>query len=490
MALVILIPLAGGVMVFLAGRRSRVLLGMSTAIATFASVVSLAAVVWRQGPQSHRMGGWSAPLGIELHVDGLGMVMLLMTGLVGLFVSIYAASFFRRAERGGLAEIDYFWPLWLLLWTSLNGLFVSADIFNVYVVLELVTLSAVGLATIAGGTEALRAALRYLLAALTGSMAYLMGVTFLYATFGRLDFAGLGQAATAGPAVALALALMTGGLLIKTALFPLHFWLPAAHGSAPAPVSAVLSGLVVKGSFYILLRLWFEVLAAGLTVAAGQLIGMLGTAGILWGSFQALRQSKLKLLIAHSTVSQIGFLFLIFPLTVTQGGTGRVPWFMDAWTGTIYQVISHGLAKAAMFMAAGVVLEAAGTERLGAMRDIAGQLPLVTFAFGLAGMSLIGLPPSGGFVAKWMLLKAIIASGQWWWLPVVAVGSLLTAGYVFLLLRNQFLPAAAQKQVLQPVPLVRQLTTLGLALGAVLAGFRVEEPMELLRLGNLFGGTP
>jgi multicomponent Na+:H+ antiporter subunit D len=498
-ALVILIPLAGGMLIFLAGRKLGAWFGTGTAMATAASVLGLAMKLWREGPQSHRLGGWSAPLGIELYVDGLSMMMLLLTAVVGVFVSIYAAGFFRCPEETQVqaqVEQDYFWCLWLFLWTALNALFLSADIFNVYVVLELATLAAVALATISGGSEALRAGLRYLLAALTGSMAYLMGVTLLYGTFGALDFETVGRITEAGPAAALALALMSGGLLIKTALFPLHFWLPPAHGAAPAPVSAVLSGLVIKASFYLLLRLWFEILSPAATASAGQLIGVLGAAAILWGSFQALRQTRVKLLIAHSTVGQIGFLFLVFPLCISGNGTAVVPWFSEAWIAAIYQVLSHGLAKAAMFMAAGVVLEAAGNDRLSSMRDIAGRLPLVTFAFGLAGMSLIGLPPSGGFVAKWMLLKAIIASGQWWWLPVVAGGSLLTAGYVFLLLRDPFLPAE-QNEPLRPVSRLTQLTALALAAAAVLVGFRVEEPIELLRLGRLFaepvvqsGGMP
>jgi multicomponent Na+:H+ antiporter subunit D len=496
MALVILIPLAGGMLVFLAGGKMRGWIGMGTALATFGSVLALTASVWQEGPQHHRMGGWSAPLGIELYADGLSMMMLLLTAVVGVCVSIYALAFFRPGKPGELVEHDYFWTLWLFLWTALNALFVSSDVFNVYVVLELATLAAVALTIIAGGSEALRAGLRYLLAALTGSMAYLMGVAILYASFDALDFATLRQATQPGPAAALALTLMTGGLLIKTALFPLHFWLPPAHGSAPAPVSAVLSGLVVKGSFYILLRLWFEVMGSALTAAAGQMIGVLGAAAILWGSFQALRQTKLKLLIAHSTVGQIGFLFLIWPLIIGRSGNEPIPWFMDAWTGTIYQALSHGLAKAAMFLAAGIVVQASGTDFLAGMRDVAGRLPLVTFAMGLAGMSLVGLPPSGGFVAKWMLLKAIIASGQWWWLPVVAGGSLLTAGYVFLLLRNTFRPAES-KATLLPARQSTQLVALALAVAAVVVGFRVEEPIELLRMGRLFpeplvlpGGTP
>jgi multicomponent Na+:H+ antiporter subunit D len=234
-----------------------------------------------------------------------------------------------------------------------------------------------------------------------------------------------------------------------------------------------------------------------LTFSAGQFLGALGAAAVFWGSFQAIRQQRLKLLIAHSTVGQIGYLFLLFPLLTADGGGRTVPWYAETWSGGVYQALSHGLAKAAMFLAAGVIVRAVGSDHISAMRDIASRLPVVAFALGLAGMSLIGLPPSGGFVAKWMLIKAIIASGQWWWLPAMVIGALLTTGYVSLMLRHTFVPAEKQLP-LQPVPMTLQLSALFLALAAVAIGFRLEEPLAMLKSGTLFplaiepatGGAP
>ena len=227
--------------------------------------------VGTQGALSYEIGGWTAGLGIALRADGLSALLLMMTALVMLAASIYASAYFSKA-----VERARFWPLWLLLWTSLNALLLSGDLFNLYVTLELLGLSAVVLASLGGKTAAVEAALRYLLVGLLGSMLFLAGVSLIYAGYGTLDLAALARVVEAGPVTWTALALMTAGLLLKTALFPLHFWLPPAHASAPAPVSAVLSALVVKVAFYLVLRLWLDVFAGGCDRSGRQSAGYPG----------------------------------------------------------------------------------------------------------------------------------------------------------------------------------------------------------------------
>ena len=231
------------------------------------------------------------------------------------------------------------------------------------------------------------------------------------------------------PAVWLAAGLMTAGLLAKTALFPLHLWLPPAHASAPAAASAVLSGLVVKGSFFLTVRLWFYVLPALPGGGAEAILGTLGSAAILFGSVLALSQPRLKLLIAYSTLAQIGYLFLIFPLA-----SGAHPWIADGWSGGMMQTLSHAFAKAAMFLAAGLLAESLGHDRIAEFGGAGRAMPATFFALGLGGLSLMGLPPSGGFAAKWLLLRASVAAGQWVWAVVMLAGGLLAAGYVYRIL--------------------------------------------------------
>jgi formate hydrogenlyase subunit 3/multisubunit Na+/H+ antiporter MnhD subunit len=233
--------------------------------------------------------------------------------------------------------------------------------------------------------------MRYLLFTLLGSAFYLLGATFIYGAYGELDILSLSQRVRPEPAIWVAIGLMTAGLLSKTALFPLHLWLPPVHAGAPAPASAMLSALVVKASFFLVARLWLNLTPWPMNAAPTQILGVLGAAAVLFGSVLELRQERLKLLIAYSTVAQIGYLFLMLPLA-----SGAHPWSDAAWTGGILQAVSHAFAKAAMFLAAGIVAETLGHDRISGLRGIGRALPMAAFAFGLGGMSLMGLPPSGG----------------------------------------------------------------------------------------------
>ena len=274
---------------------------------------------------------------------------------------------------------------------------------------------------------------------------------------------------------------MTMGLLAKTALFPLHLWLPPAHAGAPAPGSAVLSALVVKGSFFLIVRLWFDAMPGVIDLAAAQMLATLGSGAIIFGSILALRQQRLKLLIAYSTIAQIGYLFFIFPLA---GAAAHEPWSSFAWTGGWLQLFSHAFAKAAMFMAAGLIAEALGHDRIAEFAGLGRVLPITMFTFGIAGLSLMGVPPSGGFVAKLLLLRATVMEGQWWWAIVMLVGGLLAGGYVFMVLGKSLSTAAVPLKVVAQVSRSRELVPLALALCAVLLGFLPLQPSGLLQIGR------
>ncbi|MGF1470657.1 MAG: complex I subunit 5 family protein [Rubrobacteraceae bacterium] len=448
---------------------------LATALGIAAAVTVLVVEVLGSGPIGYTVGGWEAPLGIELYADGLSAVMLIMAAVVGTAITVYATGYFS----GSPAKARYFWPLFLFLWSAMNIVFLSADIFNLYVGLELIGLSAVALLTLEGGRNALTAGMRYLLVSLLGSLIYLLGVALLYGTFGTLAVAELGAQMFPAPSTWLALGLITVGMMLKTALFPLHFWLPPAHSSAPSPVSALLSALVIKGSFYLLLRLWFDVFPEALTPAAGQLLGALGATAILWGSVLALFQRRLKLLVAYSTVAQIGYLFILFPLASA-----------EAWSGGVYHALSHACAKAAMFMAAGTLLHVLGTDDLDSLDGASERFPVSVYAFGLAGITLMGLPFSGGFTAKWLLLSAALEDGQWWYAVVVLAGGLLAAGYLLRALRPMLTPAPAVKVVRSPKRSMES-TALILASVALLLGLVSAPLLELVGVGAPLGGiTP
>lgn len=473
MVLPIVLPLAAASVSYLAGRRSaRLVLGVY-AVGVVASVGALGRAVWLEGTLRYQVGGWGAPLGIELRADGLAVLMLLLTTAVFLGASVFAAGYFSRghghADEDGAAVS--FWPLWYMLAGALHALFLSADVFNLYVTLELVGLAGVGLVSVAG-RPALGAAMRYLLVSLVASLAYLLGIALLYGQFGTLDMATLGQRITPGPAAWVAAAFVIAAMMAKSALVPLHVWLPPAHSSAPAPVSAVLSALVIKASFYLLLRLWFEVFPALTTPALAGFVGVMGGTAIIWGSLVALRQQRLKLVVAYSTVAQVGYLFLVFPLATATASS-------PASLAVVMHMLSHGCAKAAMFLAAGSIMAGLGTDDIDATRGLASRMPRSALAFAAGGMVLMGLPPGGNFVSKWLYVESAIESGQWWWVPVIGAGTLLSGAYLFRILRL-FLSAPGDGQETCEVRPSMTWPAVGLAVIALVLGLLAAWPAALL----------
>lgn len=471
----ILLPLAWACLAFLLGPGRGAWPAIGGLTVQLLLALQLAAGLNDSGAGAHAVGGWGAPLGIDLAADGLSTAMLLLTQVVALPLAIYARAYFAPDA----VEARYFWPLAGFLIAGLNALFLSADLFNIYVTLELVGLAAVGLVAAGGGAKPIAAAVRYLFATLLGSGAYLLGVALIYGAYGTVSITTLLPLVTTEAPIVVRLAggLMLVGLMLKTALFPFHFWLPPAHGDAPAPVSALLSALVVKASFYLILRLWLGPFAALAGIVAW-LPALLGAAAIFWGSYRAIRARRIKMLVAYSTVAQLGYLFLIFPL-LTAGG---------ALQAGIMQAFAHGLAKAAMFAAAGVLIKATGEDTVEGLAGAAQRLPLTLFAFGLAGVTLMGLPPSAGFLAKWQLIEAALAQGHWIIALVALAGGLLAAVYVFRVLRQAFLLAPASADI-QPVPRTLEWMALLLAAASVLLGLRGVELMQLLGVPAMAGAS-
>ncbi len=470
LVLSIIVPVTGMLLAVAAGGRHVERIAVATIAAGTGIAVAIAAgVIGTGAPLVYLLGGWAPPLGVALRADGLAAAMIVAIAVVVCGTAAFARGDFHIAEGEPETRRPFaFWTLLLSIWSALNTVFITGDLFTGYVALELLTFGAVPLVCLDGRAETLAAALRYLLFALVGSVFYLVGAALLYGACGTLDIILLAERVTPGPAIWAAAALMTVGLLAKTALFPLHLWLPPAHAGAPAAASAVLSALVVKGSFFLVVRLWFDVMPAVPGAAAAQLLAALGAAAILFGSVVALRQARLKLLIAFSTLAQIGYLFLMFPLAF--GATGQTLIGGGALAGGIVQAISHATAKAAMFMAAGLIYRALGHDRIAGIAGVGRRLPLTVLAFAVGGVALMGVPPSGAYAAKELLLRAADASGQWWWSLVLQAGGVLTTSYVVLVLAHALAPADETAGAPAPVPLVPQCAALALALCSLLLG--------------------
>jgi len=469
LVLSLVVPAVGILLAFGLGSRHVERVGLLTIGAGLAVAAAIAERVAQGAPLVYLLGGWAPPLGVALRADAPAAVMMVIVAVVLAGVGLFAWSDFRTPRGVDEARRPFtFWILLLGVWAGLNAVFVSGDLFTLYVALELLTFAAVPLVSLDGRAETLAAALRYLLFALVGSIFYLAGAGLIYGVYGTLDIALVAARIGASPATIAALALMTVGLLAKTALVPLHLWLPPAHAGAPAAASAVLSALVVKGSFFIVVRLWFDVAPALPGDAGAQLLGGLGAAAIVLGNLMALRQARLKLLVAYSTVAQIGYLFLMFPLAYS-AADGRLL-SGGALAGGIVQAISHATAKAGMFMAAGLLYAGLGNDRLAGLGGSLRLLPLCILTLAIGGVALMGVPPSGAYVAKELLLRAADASGQWWWEAVLQVGGVLTASYLVLILAHVLTAAAKPPALRAPVGALPQCAALGLALGSLLLG--------------------
>ncbi len=467
LAALVFLPLLGACLILLAPASWRAAILLVVTVPLPVCLLPLTVLIADAGLFEMALAGHPAPLGIRWRLDALSLLILWLNVSLMILVGLAASARFAPASVEGLR----FWPLWLLLAGGIHALLLSADLFNLYVTLELVTLAGIGLIATGGSDAALRAAMRYLLLALMASLLYLLGVGLVYAEAGTLDLYQLGETLEPGLLSATALVLMLAGLLVKSAIFPLHAWLPAAHGNAPGPVSALLSAIVVKVSIYIIWRLWFWTAGDWQLPAPGLLLGLLGGSAILYGSALAMVQKRLKMVVAYSTVAQLGYLMLIFPLSG-----------LLAWQAAGYHLIAHGLAKAALFVAAGNILASLGTDRLRQLAGLDQRLPLDVFTLALASVSLMGLPPSGGFVGKWLFLQAAYEQSAWGWMALIALGGLLAAAYLFRVLAlTCFHPRShGHSTRLREPPTLASLTGLLLALAAIALGFASAPILALL----------
>ncbi|MCQ4325105.1 NADH-quinone oxidoreductase subunit J [Stutzerimonas stutzeri] len=463
------LPLAGALLLVLLRPRHAGRWVIALNLASLLAAAVALQLAMEQGMQQLYIGGWERGLAIRFQLSPLAALLLVFSAGLHLLVALYAARIPHAA--GGQ---DY-WPLSCLLQAALAALWLSADLFNLYVTLELLGLAAVALVALAG-RRAWRPALNYLLLSLAASLAYLLGVALFYGRYGLLDIALLAQLAVADAPTRLALLLMSLGLMLKAALWPLHLWLPPAHAAAPTAVSALLSALVVKGPLFILWLLWSEVAPAPLGRDAGALFGAAGVLALLAGGWSALRAPRLKSLVAYSTVAQLGYALLALGLLLRleEPRLHAALWLF---------VLTHGLAKVSMFLAAGELQTILGSTRVQGMKGASQNVPVALTAFAVAGGSLIGLPPSGGFLAKWLLLQPLFERPQHWpWVLAVLLGTLMSAAYVFRVLAHGFDRVRPNPPSIHPDRLAQWLALLpGLLVWSLAL---ISEPL-LLWLGGL-----
>lgn len=466
---VVLIPLLASALSVLVNQRTRRILGGVVAACLCLLMIPIVGAVSSGAIPEVALGEHEAPLGIHLRADGLSVMFLLLAAVVGTSVTIYAAAMPRStgqhlasddSNTGRLANTDdqkashpAFWPLWLGCWAGLNAVFISGDLFNTYVGIELVGLTAIGLVAL-GGPRSWTAALRYLFIAVIGSLLFLLGVAFIVSVTGTLDIqqsadviraiSADGGGAEVG--VSYAVLLMSVGMAMKVALVPMHRWLIPAHSNAPSAVSPLMSALVIKAALFVLLRVWLDLLAqpTDLLTGLGWLLGALGSLAIIAGSILALRQSRLKPLIAYSTVAQVGYWFLLFPVLVLPDTENLIDHLATdlsedqvisgAVAATVILALGHGLAKASLFLAAGFLKDVYGTDEITKLQGVGRDHPALIMAMGMSAIALVGLPISLSFTGKWQLATTAVAAGHYWILVVLVAGTLLSAAYMLKIL--------------------------------------------------------
>ena len=364
---------------------------------------------------TYHFGGFVPPLGIAFEALPFGSLILALSALILLVVFIYAAVSLTHAQA------VLFYPLGAFLALGFVVIYLSRDIFNIYVGLEILGLSAVGLSALQNSSKSIHAALIYLFASLVASGLYLLGVTILYAKYALLDISSLSLVAQNDLTTLVAFGFMVTAFLIKTAVFPFSFWLPDAHANALSPVSALLSALVIKATFYLLYLFATTLFPFAETIYI--VLGSLGMVAIFYGGVKALLATDLKVLIAYSTVSQVGYLMVVFAFTHAY-----------AYYAMVFALLSHALAKSGLFLAGGAIIRIAHTKTISKLQGYASITPVAVFAIGLSSVSLIGLPPSLGFVSKWYYLQSSFETSSWLFMGAILGGGILSALYLFKLL--------------------------------------------------------
>ncbi|HZJ84406.1 MAG TPA: monovalent cation/H+ antiporter subunit D family protein [Syntrophomonadaceae bacterium] len=446
---VVILPLFIAFVLPTFARRMKLVEGLVISVETLwlIGVGYLASIVLMQKglPIIYKLGGWEAPWGIELKVDSLGAFFLLVIVGVSLPVALFARGNLTE-EVGSKERVIRFYVLYLLLGGAMAGMAVTNDLFNVFVLVEVATLSCCGLVSAGNHPRAAEAAFKYLILATLGSTLLLGGIGFIYMTTGHLNMSfahgELAQVWQNSPHVVwMAFSFMLVGFGVKSAVFPLHVWLPDAHSNAPTPASAILSSIAVKGYLICLLKVLYNVFGPALMVQFNvhRILMLAGMVAIIAGSIRALAQDELKRRLAYSTVAQVGYILLGFGLMN-----------IKSLTGALFYLASHAVIKSSLFLAAGAMIGATGKKNISELAGIGRKMPYTMAAFTIGSLSLIGIPLFSGFIGKWNLLLGGLETGNILSAIVIVLGSVMCAVYLLPIIRIAYFEPAPEEDWQDP----------------------------------------
>jgi multicomponent Na+:H+ antiporter subunit D len=418
----VLVPLffAGAVMVGYRRLRVQRAFGVAGALVGLVAAIALATLVWREGPQTVHTGAWPAPIAISLVADTFAALMVLLSSIVGAAVAVYATA---EVDERRLRMV--FFALLLVLLAGVNGAFLTADLFNLYVCFEVMLMASFVLLVLGGDRSQMEGGLKYVTLNLFSSALFLAGVGIVAGAAHSLN---LGELSVRMPAIAAErpeLVTALAGLFLvafglKAAMFPLHFWLPASYHTPPASVSAVFAGLLTKVGVYALIRV-FSLLFSGiaavldLVLAAAALTMIVGVLG-------AVAQFHIRRILSFHIVSQIGYIVVGLGLL----GAGDAATRRLALTASVFYIAHHILVKTNLFLVGGVIGSLRGSEDLARLGGLKNAAPWLAVLFLVPAASLAGIPPLSGFWAKLGIISAAVDAEAWLVLAAALVAGLLT----------------------------------------------------------------
>ncbi len=421
----VIIPLLAAPICLLLNRSKLVwLFSLLASGLAFSISILLLQQVMTSGVISYELGGWQAPWGIEYRIDNLNAFLLLIISGISTVV-LFAAQTSIEKEIPKDKHV-YFYVLYLLSLTGMLGIVATGDAFNVFVFLEISSLSAYALIAMGNKRQALWASYQYLIMGTIGATFILIGIGLMYQMTGTLNMEDLSQRL---PEVAqtrtvfVSFVFVIVGVCLKLAMFPLHLWLPNAYAYAPSIVTAFFAATATKVAVYLLIRFTFSVFGLSFsftTIPLQTLFMALGLFGIFVASTTAIYQSNVKHLFAYSSIAQIGYMIVGFSLSTVTG-----------LTATLLHMFNHALMKGAIFLALAAVVYRVGNVELKNFRGLGRQMPLTMAAIVIGGLSLIGVPLTVGFVSKWYLLTALVEQGWWPIAVLILLGSMLAVVYVW-----------------------------------------------------------
>ena len=375
------------------------------------------------GTLRYAVGGWAAPSGIEYYIDTLNASVLLLVSGISAIVLLYAYR--SVAKSVPLAKHHLFYAAWLMCLSGLMGIAITGDAFNVFVFLEVSSLATYMLISFGNDKRALTATFRHLIMGSVGASFILIGIGFLYAATGSLNMIDLAERipdSESQRAVLVAFSFICIGVMIKAAIFPLHAWLPNAYTYAPVAVTAFLAGTATKVSLYILLRFFFSIFGYDYEYVQLLLTGVMlpaSVVGFVLMSLVAIFQTDLRKMLAYSSVAQLGYIVAGIALA-SQAGL----------TAGIVHIVNHALIKSALFMAVGCIIYQIGHAHCPSFDDLFKRMPLTCLAFIIAGLGLVGVPLTAGFISKFTLIEASMDRGWWQVAVLILVSSLMAVVYV------------------------------------------------------------